>query len=65
MELLDQRTFETYIRVVVQLLSSERTRGWWNTYKTTNTFDPDFVDFVEKLLADNPRVDLKQIIESL
>lgn len=65
MGLLDQRTFEHYIRVVIQLLSSDRTWRWWKNYNVTGTFDPEFVAYVEKMVSENPRVDLKEIIESL
>ena len=34
--LLDKETFETYIVVVAQQLSTERNRFWWDNYKKSN-----------------------------
>jgi hypothetical protein len=65
LELLDQATFEGYIRVVPQLLSFDRTRGWWNNYRETGTYDPEFVKYVEELLAKTPKADLQGMMEKL
>ena len=65
MNLLDTATFENYSRVIPQILGFERTRRWWNDYSATGTFDPDFVKFVEKLLAATPRAPLQEMMERI
>lgn len=65
MGLLDRATFEGYIRVVPQMLSFQRTRKWWDDYGQTGTFDPEFVDYVEDLLAKTPKADLQALMEKL
>ena len=61
--LLDKDTFETYILVVTQQLSSKRTRDWWNSYKLSGTFDPEFIKLVDRLVEETPPFDLRQHIE--
>ena len=63
--LLDQATFEYYIKVIGQILSFDRTRGWWNDYSETGTFDPDFVRYVNDMLDTSPRHDLRGKMERL
>lgn len=65
MGLLDKVTYESYIGVVAQTLSTERSKVWWNSYKHSGIFDPEFIELVEDILAKNPGFDLKQHLESL
>jgi len=65
MGLLDKQTFDNYILVVVQQLSSPRTRLWWDRYKTSGTFDQAFVNLVQELLENSPDFELQQHMESM
>ena len=65
MDLLDTPTFEYYIRVIPQILGFERTGRWWQDYSQTGTFDPEFVEYVNDMLAKTPKAPLRQMMESL
>jgi hypothetical protein len=65
MGFLDKETFETYISVVAQTLSTERSRTWWDSYKNSGIFDPEFIELVESILTNSNNYDLRQHIESL
>ena len=53
--LLDKQTWEAYLSGIAANLSFPRTRGWWN-HVANDYFDHEFVDEVNKYLADKPIV---------
>ena len=63
--LLDKETFDTYIIVIAQQLSTKRNRLWWDQYKKSGTFDPEFVELVEKILAEGTAFNIRELMESL
>ena len=52
--LLDKRSWEAYLSGLRGNLSHPQTRSWWNMAAANNLFDHEFVDEVNKLLADVP-----------
>lgn len=63
LELLDESTFQTYMKVVPWFLSTARNRRWWDAYKNTS-YDPDFVIYVDRLLKDSPPLDIREVLDS-
>ena len=53
--LLDSQTFENYMQALLVILASDRTRQWWDKFKTVG-FDLNFVALVDNLLARNPTI---------
>jgi hypothetical protein len=52
-ESADEKMFEAYSGIIKIVLGTERTRAWW-LFNKSMAFNPDFVDFVDNLLKDEP-----------
>lgn len=63
--LLDPPTFRNYSIALTQILGADRNREWWDRFKPVGGFDPAFVDFVDNLLKDNPRVYVRDMYRNL
>jgi len=54
--ILDERTWLSYREIIRITLSSKRQRTWWS--KSKRLFDPDFVDLVDRFIAETPESDV-------
>lgn len=62
--LLDKATFDHYLIPLLGILSTDRAQRWWHNFKSPS-YDPEFIRFVDDLLARGPLMNIEKHLDIL
>ena len=62
--IIDDKMFDAYAAVIAMILGTERNRRWWGIRRDIKEFDPEFMKYVDGILARSPLTDYPNAVKA-